>query len=375
MYTLMIEAYVSKWYTKKILLHMSYFRLVLFSVFLFLSALFPATYIYAQGAGITLVPATIERPGNPGEIINDSLTLTNESDEDKQYFIYKRDIIGVEEGGVPVFADDGAEKTGYEITEWIEIQTEPVTVPAGGKYQLPVKVVIPAEASPGSHFGAVFVSVEPPKLRSTGAGVGYEVASIISIRISGDIVDNARVRSFSTDKLFYGAKNVSFNAKIENQGNILIRPRGPLTVTSMFGGEAKSIFVNDSQAGVFPGTVRDFNFTWEDEGIGFGRYEAVLALSYDGEGGQKTIDASLVFWVFPAKVMLAVFGGFVTIFLIGYFLTKFYINQAMMRAAGGRRISPQRYRKQVGVSRFTFVIVALLVVLVLFLIVLLIFFA
>jgi hypothetical protein len=331
--------------------------------------------VLAQGAGITVVPTTIEQAADPGAVIQETLVVTNESNEEKEYFVYKRDIIGVEAAGVPVFAEDGAEKTGYEITEWISLQSEPIRVPAGQKFDLPITITVPSNASPGSHFGAVFVSAEPPKLRSIGAGVGYEVGSIISIRISGDIVDNARVRSFSTDKLFYGSKNVEFTAKIENQGNILIRPRGPMTITSMLGGKPRNVLVNETQAGVFPGTVRDFNFSWSEEGLGFGRYEAVLALSYDGDGGQKTVDASLVFWVFPGKVMLTVLGAFLAIFLIGYFLTKFYINQAIMRAAGGRRISPQRYRKQVGVSRFTFVVVALLVVLVLFLIVLLIFFA
>lgn len=331
--------------------------------------------VFAQGAGITVVPTTIEQAADPGAVIQESLVITNESTEEKEYYIYKRDIVGVEAEGVPVFAEEGAEKTGYELTEWIQLQTEPIRVGPGQKFTLPVTINVPSSASPGSHFGAVFVSAEPPKLRSIGAGVGYEVGSIISIRINGDIVDNARVRSFSTDKLFYGSKNVSFTAKIENQGNILIRPRGPVTITSMFSSKPRNVLVNESQAGVFPGAMRDFNFTWSEEGLGFGRYEAVLALSYDGDGGQKTIDSTLVFWVFPGKVMFVVLGIFLGIFLVGYVLTKYYINQAIMRAAGGRRISPQRYRKQVGVSRFTFVVVALLVVLVLFLIILLIFFA
>jgi hypothetical protein len=163
--------------------------------------------------------------------------------------------------------------------------------------------------------------------------------------------------------------------KLENQGNILIRPRGPLTIESLFGGTVANIAVNETLAGVFPGTVRDFNFAWEDESLGFGRYKAVLALSYEGNEGQKTIDASLVFWIFPLKIILPVIGAFLTIILLGYFLTTYYIRQAVMRAAGGRRFTPARYRRQVGVSRFTFVLIALMGLIVLFLIVLLIFFA
>ncbi len=329
----------------------------------------------AEGAGIKVIPTTIEKAANPGDVVTEELTITNISDEDKEYYLFKRNIKGVEEGGVPIFAEDDAEPTGYEMTDWINLQAEPIVIPAHGEVKFPLVITIPSNASPGSHFGGIFVSVEAPKLRQTGAGVGYEVATIISIRISGAIIDSAQIRSFSTDKLFYTTKNVKFLAKIENKGNILVRPRGPLSITSMFGGEPAVMTINDKQAGVFPGNARDFEFAWNEEGLGFGKYEAILALSYDGDNGQKTIDASLVFWVFPVKVIVPIIVVFLGIALGGYLFSKYYINQALMRAAGGRRIPAQRYRKQVGISRFAFVMVSLMAVVVLFLIVLLIFFA
>jgi hypothetical protein len=328
-----------------------------------------------QESGVKIIPASIEDGAEPGQVITKELSVTNVSDTDKVYYVYKRDIIGVEEGGVPVFADDGAEKTGFEITEWISFSSETIEIKAGETVSFPITISVPNTASPGSHFGGVFVSQEAPKLRQIGAGVGYEVGSILSLRVAGDVVDDARIRSFSTDKLFYGNKNVAFTAKIENQGNILIRPRGPLEIKSMFGGDPVLLSVNESLAGVFPGTVRELNFSWNEEGLGFGRYEAILALVYDADQGQKTIDASLVFWIFPIKVMLPIVGGFVALLLIGYFLTRYYVNQAVLRAQGSRKIVSSRYRRQVGISRLTFVFVAIMGAFVLFLLALLIMFA
>lgn len=329
---------------------------------------------FAQEAGVKVTPATIERGANPGETITEVLTIENLSSEEKEYYLYKQNISGVEAGGVPIFAEEG-EKTGYEITEWISLQEEPIVMAANSVVEFPLTIVVPQEATPGSHFGGIFISAEPPRLRETGAGVGYQVASILSIRISGEVIDSVRVRSFSTDKLFYGSKNVNFAAKIENQGNILVRPRGPLTITSMFGGEPQAITINDSLAGVFPGTVRDFEFSWNDEGLGFGRYEAILALVYEGDKGQRTIDASLVFWVFPAKVIIPMIVVILILLGGGYLFAKLYISRALEQAGGGRRIVTRRYQRQVGISRFTFVFVSLLTVLALFLIVLLLFFA
>jgi hypothetical protein len=335
-----------------------------------------ASVAFAQTdeSGIKVVPTTIEELADPGSTLTENLTITNVSNESKEYFIYKRDIIGVENGGVPVFGEEGAERTGYEMTEWIAFQEEPLRMSPNETVTLPITISVPENASPGSHFGGVFISAEPPRLREMGAGVGYEIATIISIRISGDVIDDARIRTFSTDKLFYSTKNVTFNAKLENQGNILIRPRGPLEIRSMLGGKPDVMIVNEALAGVFPGTVRELTFEWNDEGIGFGRYEAILALSYDGDGGQKTIDKSLVFWVFPLNIIVPILLGFIGIILAGYFLTRYYINQAVMRAQGSRRISTQ-YRRNTGVSRFAFVFVSILGTLVVFLIILLILFA
>lgn len=348
-------------------------RSIFFSAIFFLLPLLPYVVLAQDAAGITLVPASIEEGANPSDTIVKSLKVTNESGVDKDFFIYKKNIKGVEAGGVPIFADEGAELTGYELSEWVEIPSEPLHVKANESVELPVTIHVPENATPGSHFGGVFVSAEPPKLREIGAGVGYEVASIISIRISGDVIDGARIRSFSTDKLLYGKKSVKFDAKIENQGNILIRPYGPMTITSMFSSKPETIVVNESLAGVFPGTMRDLEFSWDSDEFGFGRYEAVLALVYDGNNGQKTMDASLVFWVFPIKAMLLILGGIIAVVTLGYVLTKYYINQAIMRAAGGRRIVPKRYRKQVGISRFAFVFTAIMATIVIFLLVLLIF--
>lgn len=372
-----VELLFDEWYNAiHIVMSIRTFRFLLSFSFVLLSLFYFYPYTFAQdSAGISLTPTTIEEMANPGDVLDRILTVTNEGLEVKEYFIYTRDIKGVETGGVPVFAEENAEKTGYEMTEWVTLPFDRITVNPNQTIEIPITISVPPDATPGSHFGGIFVSAQAPRLRVTGAGVGYEVATILSIRISGQVIDTARIRSFSSEKLIYGSKQVNFSAKIENLGNILIRPRGPATITSALTGTSEILLVNDSLAGVFPGSSRTFDFAWNSEGLGFGKYEVVLALGYDGDGGQKTIDASVFFWVFPFNIMLGVLLGFLGIFGFGYMLTRYYIQQAIMRAAGGRRIVPQRYRKQVGVSRFAFVFVSILTVLVVFLIITLMIFA
>ncbi len=348
-----------------------------FAAFLFCAFLIPSVSHaqWSNSAGVEVTPATIERRVAPGESFTEQLTFVNLGEEEREFYLYKRNIKGVEGEGSPIFADEGTVPTGFELTEWLSVKEEPIVIAGnGGIFTYDLVVTVPQDATPGSHFGGVFISAEPPRLREIGAGVGFQVASILSFRVDGEVIDDVRVRSFSTDKLFYGSKKVKFIAKIENQGNILVRPHGPMSIESMLGGESKVVSVNEVRHGVFPRTVRDFEFEWDEEGVGFGRYQGVLALSYDGDGGQRTIDASVVFWVFPTKVMVPLL--ITLIVLIGgfYIFTRLYIRRVMMDAGTGRRV-PQRLRRQVGVSRFAFVFVAIMGVIVVFLIVLLIFFA
>jgi hypothetical protein len=84
-------------------------------------------------------------------------------------------------------------------------------------------------------------------MRTTGAAVGYDVANIVSIRVAGDVSEGAEIRQFSTDQFVYGSTDVNFTLRIENLGNVLVRPSGPLEITNMFGKTVATLVFNESQ--------------------------------------------------------------------------------------------------------------------------------
>lgn len=351
----------------------SRYRLVpiLLSAFLFLLLLTPDNAFAQQSAGVGLRPATIEEPMDPGESREYSIQVVNLSPVEQTLYLFTRDITGVRAGGVPIFADPGAERTGFEITEWISLEETELVVPGNGSQQLKFTIDVPENASPGSHFGGVFVSVEPPRLRSSGASVGYEVASIVSIRVAGDAIEKAQIRSFSTDNFIYGKPIVKFEAEVENQGNVLIRPNGPLEVTNMFGNTVATLNFNESLAGVFPLTKRPFELLWEYDETGFGRYEARLSLIYGGEAGNQTMTSTVSFWVLPmniigpALLILAVLLGGT------YFGVKMYVRRTIDSYGGQRRIVTRRRRSRQPMPTALIVFIVMLSVTAIFLIILL----
>lgn len=351
---------------------MSFFRVALLSA-LFLFFVTPQSVFAQSASGVGLQPSLIERGASQGEVLNESIAVTNLSDQEQTYYLLLKDITTVAEGGRPVYADPGLEKTGFELTEWLTLETEEVTLLPGEKREIDVTITVPEDASPGSHFGGIFISMQPPRLRQVGASVGYEVANIVSIRIAGDVTESAIIRSFKTNKLVYGETKVQFSAEIENRGNVLVRPIGPVTVQNMFGKEVAQMTLNESKSGIFPYTKRAFEITWKDENIGFGRYQASLAMTYGDLGRQATIVSTASFWILPMNIITPALIILGVLLLTAYIAVRMYIRRTVASMSGGRRLV--RKRRRGGTSTLLLIAIVMLVVTALFLIVLLLLFA
>ncbi len=355
-----------------------YMRRIAFFLILFVCVVFFQIHdVYAQeSAGVELKPSTIERGANPGEVFEEMLTVTNISDLEQTYFLLSKDISGVTDTGAPIFADAGAEVTGFELSTWLSYSSEGIVLPPRASVQVPLKVTVPENASPGSHFGGIFITVQPPKLRELGAGVSYQVGAIVSIRIAGDVIESARIREFSTEKLVYSEPRVTFLARVENPGNVLIRPRGPLEINNMLGKRAGYVSVNDQKSGVFPGTTRAFDIKWEGTGLAFGRYQAIIGLVYGESGRQSTVSGTVSFWILPIKIILPVLGVLSLAVLVVYLGIKLYIRRTLdqLSTTQGKRMVVRR-RRDAQMSRLMVTAVTLLIVTTLFLIGLLFLFA
>ncbi len=342
------------------------------SVFLFFSLI---NFAFAQpAAGVAISPALIEEALDPGQEKDYVLTVQNKEAVDRTFFFSTKNISDVTDTGQPIFAKDINEVTGMELAKWIELAQTEMTLAPNEKGFLNFKMRLPQDASPGSHFGGVFVSVEPPDIESSGAAIAYEVANIISIRVSGDVNETASIRQFSTDKYFYGSKNVEFDIRIENPGNVLVRPIGPLEVRNMLGQKVESLIFNENQAAVFPGRTRDYDMKWEGQGLGFGRYEAVVSAVYGEYNGKKTISSTVSFWILPMSIIGPALGALAFLLLITFVIVRIYINRTLAKMSyGGTRLV--RSRRRQGPSPLLLLVLVMLMVTALFMIVLLALFA
>lgn len=351
-------------------------RLVCFVAFLLL-AVPGATFAQSDsGAGIGLKPATIEEGLEPGTTKQYAVTISNLSGQDQLYYLYKKDITGVRDGGVPIFADEAIEKTGFELSEWITLGSETIDIPHGQERTMTFVMSVPANAAPGSHFGGIFVSAQAPKLRESGAAIGYEVANIISIRVAGEALERAQIRQFSTDNYIYGKPEVAFSVRVQNEGNTLVRPTGPLEINNMFGKTVAKLIFNQEAAGVFPKNTREFTFTWTGEGPGFGRYEAIVNPSYGENGAKQSMSSTVTFWVLPMSIIVPALGVLLVLLLATYFGVRVYVRQKLSYyGATGTTRKLVRRRKDSTSSALFLVFTVMLSVTAVFLVILVLLFA
>ncbi len=327
-----------------------------------------------SSAGAEILTKPLDELVAPGDVIDRTITLKNVSKGAQTFFFSVADIVDVRDDESPIFAEPNSAPTEYELATWISVPTDSLTLLPGQSAPIAVKITVPQSASPGSHFAEIFAGIEAPRMRQNGAAVGYKVGTIVNLRIKGEANETARIRSFATDRLVFGKPSVTFTTRVENPGNVLIKPHGPLEIYNMFGKRIALINVNDNMNGVFPGHIRPFVTTWDEKDFAFGRYQGIVSLIYGNPGRETTVSATVSFWVLPINIILPFVGILAFLILAVYFGVRLHIK----RTLNSYNISQRRsgYRKRdAGVTRLTFVAVSLLLIIGIFLIVMLVVFA
>lgn len=304
--------------------------------------------------GIKISPVRTEELVDPGETLEVEMQVTNNSNEAKILFAYLRDFKSYEdESGRAKLIVPGSEE-GYFLASWIEITTEGIEFAAGEKKTVPYKIHVPATAGPGGYYGAILFGTSPPKLhldsedKGAGMAIAQQTGSLILLHVKGEVQEEARIREFNTRKRIYGTPfDVEFVVRIENLGNVHIKPQGLISVKNMMGKETAAIRVNDTGGNILPKDVRRFVYNWTGDN-GFGRYKADLGISYgtaadQGGQGKQSLVTEIYFWIIPWRIIVPITLGLVIFGGLGYLLLRLYRNKAVRRALEQAGLGHVRY--------------------------------
>jgi hypothetical protein len=131
--------------------------------------------------------------------------------------------------------------------------------------------------------------------------------------VKENIVENAQIKTFQTEKDMFFQLPVKFLLEVENIGNRSIQPTGSIYIYNRRGEEVGTIPVNKGLASVSPLASHSFEQDWAAE-QGFGKYKARLVAEYGNQSG--SLQDTIYFWVLPRGFLTMFGGGFLTLVLI-----------------------------------------------------------
>lgn len=295
------------------------------------------------GQAFSISPPLIELNADPGDNTKATIKFTNISGEELLVKTQFNDFGAKNETGEPnIIFEDNADTGRFSLRQWIT-SPEPFRIASQETKTVEFPINVPEDAEPGGHYAVIRFTGTSPELEESGVALTASIGSLVLMRVSGDIKEQASVADFFTatpqyeNSSFFEYAPVTFVERIRNLGNIHVKPTGTVKISNMFGNEVATLKVNgspddanDSPRSVLPNSIRRFDQKL-DNGWMFGRYQAELNLSYGQEPGKQLVSTTN-FWVIPYKLLLLAVAILVGLFFLLRFAVKKYNTHIIKKA-------------------------------------------
>ncbi len=304
----------------------------IFSVLITNSAM--AESISANAAqGIEISPALVELNATKGNTYNIVLNIKNITASTLSYTSSTDDFAAADESGSPKIVLDGQLPTTASVKTWVNMDAEFILQPRQTKI-VTARIIIPSDAEPGGHYGVLRFSGIAPTMEDSGVSLSTSAGVLVLIRVAGDITEKASLASFysaQNDKQSWFFENgpIDFVTRIQNEGNIHVKPAGNIEVRDLFNNLVSIVPVNEDKSNILPDGIRKFNVQLGQNWL-FGHYTASLALGYGTTG--QAITSTISFWAIPYKLILVGLFALATIIFILARLIKVYNGYIIKKA-------------------------------------------
>ena len=265
------------------------------------------------GQGLEISPPLIEQSVDPGQTLVLSIRLRNVTSGALVARGRVDDFVAAGEDGQPqLITDENAEPSPYSFKAWAAPISE-LTLGGGEAQTFNITVNVPADASPGGHYGVVRFTATPPELEDTGVSLSASIGTLVLLDVSGPRTEQLTLADFFTSqkgqrKNLFEYPPITFTERFQNSGNIHLKPTGSLRITNIFGQEVANLPINNVERGgnVLPASIRKFEQSLEDKTM-IGRYTATVNVTYGEEA--KSLSQDITFWVLPYRLLSAVLAG------------------------------------------------------------------
>lgn len=182
--------------------------------------------------------AALVHPLIPGRSVSDTVLVTNFSLSPLTFQVYAQDAVNTDDGGFDLLSGSEASR---DIGLWVRISQRSVTVPARSRAEVPFRIEVPADASPGDHSGGIVAALLEPAKDGSGRDVTVErrVGTRIYGRVPGDVratlTASEPVTRYTESFNPFRAGIATATYTVRNTGNVRLGAHPSVTVKDLTG--------------------------------------------------------------------------------------------------------------------------------------------
>lgn len=309
---------------------------------------------------VTVSPVYFDLSSNPESSVSDKVRIRNNTNSPLPIRIEVKRLTGDVNGDLTLKNDNSDNSL-----SWIKFKDVTFVAKPLEWTDVPFTIDIPKEAAYGYYYAITFANDTNSPLGKTGAAItgAAAVPVLLNVRKEGAKAE-AKILNFSTKSQVYEYLPVDFSVKVENSGNIHVRPHGNIFISDGGNKNLAILDVNPSAGSIIPNTNKAFEVSWSDgflvkepvlEGgqkkldkdgnpvekltinwdkltsFRIGKYTANLLLVFDNGKRDVSLDATTTFWVVPYKAIIVIIIAAIVIFLITRFLLRRYIQKQIRK--------------------------------------------
>ncbi|MBI3046009.1 MAG: hypothetical protein HYY86_00480 [Candidatus Harrisonbacteria bacterium] len=263
---------------------------------------------------LKIEPAIIDEKGNPREIFEETIILTNDANYKTNIYATVHNL-DTKEGEQEFYGPAQADLT-KSLANWIEINRGVIQLLPGEKKSIDFLIKAGPRAVPGIYHASIAFYEGSDRIEAEKRMAGPEV--LVNVEIAEKNDEFLRLKKFAADKTFSLGFPVSFTYELENSGVKPIKLKGELMIFNRRGEEAGLVPISEINAEKFSGQLavsphresRNFGGAKSDLAGAlanlsefnkdFGRYKAILSLK--SENGQVVQDTAF-FWVISRPIL------------------------------------------------------------------------
>ncbi|MFX0595046.1 WxL protein peptidoglycan domain-containing protein [Melissospora conviva] len=176
----------------------------------------------------------------PGDRITDYVGISNLGTEPMTFSVYGTDAFTTDDGS---FALLPASDKPTDVGSWIKFAQGRYTVQPGQRLDIPFRLTVPANATPGDHAGGVIGALAQIETDAAGQRINVDrrIAARVYLRVAGEL--NPAVAVESVDLRYdnplnpVGGGEAVIVYQVRNTGNVRLGGTGTVTITGPFGWE------------------------------------------------------------------------------------------------------------------------------------------